>query len=221
MAADFNPRAYENEWMTPVWNIKETLQRRTDSRMPNWDIAFNANVKAVTTEIAVSIARKIFDQLEKCFSDPFATIPSDKNRLEFKLSFNIPNPEVAKKIGEWAGETKDKPPFKQWVEKFSNTDKKENREYTVVNRVWNPNEEIMSKMKILADSVAENLRQKINAYCELPLNRQLKYDVIVTEGKARSSDPLSIKGTFWIEDNNSDSNEDDDFFTNLFRSKST
>lgn len=157
-------------------NIQECpaiLNWTIESKLRDWKVAregwaedFEANYKQVADKISESITKVISELLEKRLSDPYKPIPKSANTLKFNFRLDIGDNKNCKHIKEWAQDSANLPPFKEWFEK------------------WEDNPEASLEPAFFQDQfsrighvVQENVMKNLSSFAGKPQNSYLSHSV--------------------------------------------
>lgn len=102
------------------WTIESKLRDRKATR-DKWTEDFEANYKEVADKISESITNELLVRLSESLLDPYKLIPKSGNHLKFCIRLDISNVKNCKHIKEWAQDAAELPPFKQWFEKWEDS----------------------------------------------------------------------------------------------------
>ncbi len=203
------------------WSIDETLQESREK----WTHAFDRSYGFFATKIAESIANEIFSVLKESCQDPYKSQPTKDRTLTRTYNFNILKPENAQKLKEMSKEEGQEAPFKEWFQRFTTIEKKEQvveekvnlfesvnsstitNKIQMSNRIQEPVTHIdgsyfKDRMAIIGKRVCEQLDKIFNQFKEIPGNQRLKFSATwlgeKEMGSIRSSPEVQVE--LWLEE---------------------
>lgn len=102
----------------PQLKISQSVALRQETRA-EWEQDFETNHRAFAEELANGIAAELIQKLGDTLKDPFKKPIADKNRLVSEISLRIATQSSAQQIKGFVQKSGQLPPFKAWLETFS------------------------------------------------------------------------------------------------------
>jgi hypothetical protein len=190
------------------WSVAAARKKRENVRV-QWDRDFDSNYSGLASEIAASLAQKIFQEMKKNVENPYSKLPTQGLPRHFTYVIRVDG-KHGENLRTWAPKTSQTAPFDEWIkmfeikkEKLEEQDSKAEVESEVylakrtsyyVDRSSMDAEYFQSKMSKVGHLVVQNLNDNLKAFQSNEGNEDCQFNAIWqcrAEKKSSSFDPLS------------------------------